>query len=844
MSKSHTIAHYVSNLAQQHQDRKAIYFKSPFRTFSFTYRQIHQRSLEVANYLVEKNVRKGDRVLAWSYNGQEYASILLGCALAGVVVVPIDFNSKADTVSLIADKVDAKLLFHSRRRPYRSTDLPHIYVEDLDQELSGVKIQQTDFDVCDEDIFEIVYTSGTTSDPKGVVITNKNIVSNIMHLQQMWPWKSEYRMLSVLPMSHLFEQVAGFFYPLLFGCSITYLSSRKSSALVGALQQERATMMVVVPAFLQILRERLLRKVRSAGREAVFTRLLTVAASLPLGLRRVLFRKVHQNFGGRLRYFLTGGAALDPDLEAWWSALGFVILQGYGLTEASPVVTFNTPAYRRAGSVGRVLPDQELKLDAQQEIWIRGDNITPGYYQNPEENEARFEEGWYRTGDVGTVDEDGYVFLRGRLKNMIVSSSGLNVYPEDIEVELAQEPGVLDCCVLGVDQDGDTRVHAVLLMNKELPLESNPLRSIIDRVNQRLQPQQQIQAYTQWPHDDFPRTHTLKIKRKPILEEIQQGVSSATENSSSSGDRLLDMLAELAKVNVESIREDSCLTTDLGLDSLARVELATTLEEEFNIEIDDQEVTGQVKVGQLRDRIQTRVAVTDQCLFPEWATRRPARILRGVMQSLVLRIPSLFSRTTVQGREHLQDIEAPAIFICNHVCHYDVAYIMRALPRRHRKIAVAAAAEIVYGSGSHYRGLRKLLKRLNGLFTTLVVNTFPFYRETHVKKSFEYMGTVMDKGWHILLFPEGRLTETGQMYPFQAGIGLLAQSMHARIVPLHLDGLYEISDHQSWIPKKVGRVTVTFGNPIEVDPVANPQEVAKMLEGAVKDLGSNAELED
>ncbi len=839
MSNTQTIAHYVSTLAQQHQDRQAVYFKSPFRTFTFTYRQIHRRSLEVANYLRERDIQKGDRILVWSYNGQEYAAILLGCAVAGVVVVPVDFSSKADIVRVISEKVDAKLLFHSRRRPYRATELPHIHVEDLDRELSDVTIRKTEFDVCDDDVFEIVYTSGTTSDPKGVVITHKNIVSNIMHLQQMWSWRPEYRLLSVLPMSHLFEQVAGFFYPLFFGCNITYLSSRKSSALIDALQRERATMMVVVPAFLQILRERLLRKVRTAGREATFNRMLTVAASLPLGLRRILFGKVHRNFGGRLRYFLTGGAALDPELEAWWSALGFVILQGYGLTEASPVVTFNTPAHRRTGSAGRVLPEQEIKLDAQQEIWTRGDNITPGYYQNPEENQARFEAGWYRTGDIGTVDEDGYLFLRGRLKNMIVSSSGLNVYPEDIEVELAQEPGVLDSCVLGVDLDGDTRIHAVLLMNKELPLEPNPLRSLIDRVNQRLQPQQQIQAFTRWPHDDFPRTHTLKIKRKPILEEIQEGVSSATAISSSSGDRLLDMLAELAKINVESIREDSCLTTDLGLDSLARVELATCLEEEFNIEIDDQEITGQVTVGPLRERIQNRVAVADQCPFPEWATRWPARMLRGVMQIGVLRIPSLFSRTVVQGQEHLQDIEAPTLFICNHVCHYDVAYIVRSLPRRHRKIAVAAAAEIVYGRGSHYRGLRKLLKGLNGWFTTLALNTFPFYRETHVKKSFEYMGAVMDKGWHILLFPEGRLTETGELHPFQAGIGLLAQSMHARVVPLRLDGLYEISDYKSWIPKKWGRVTVSVGTPIEVDPGADPQAVAKMLENAVEALGSN-----
>jgi long-chain acyl-CoA synthetase len=304
----------------------------------------------------------------------------------------------------------------------------------------------------------------------------------------------------------------------------------------------------------------------------------------------------------------------------------------------------------------------------------------------------------------------------------------------------------------------------------------------------------------------------------------------------SSGDRLLDMLAELAKINVDMIKDNSSLTTDLGLDSIARVELATLLEDEFNMEVNDSEITGEVTVQQLRRIIESRRTETDPCRFPQWAVQWPCRLLRALLQIVVLHIPSLFSRTTIKGCEHLNSINSPVIFISNHVSHYDTACILRALPQRLRKCAIAAAADIVYGITPDCKGMKRWLKRLNGHAATLLVNAFPFYRHTHVKKSFEYMGRLMDKGWHILLFPEGQLTQTGELNHFRSGVGLLAQAMQAPVIPLRLDGLFDIAHYQRWMPQKFGQITITFGQPIKVDLNANPQEVANLLEDTVRNL--------
>lgn len=837
-----TVAHYIESLSPKFEDRTAIQFKAAFRTFGFTYREMRERCLRVANYFDQKGLKKGDRVIIWSYNGPEYAALLLGCAFSGVVAVPIDFSSGADFVQLIAEKVEAKLVFRSRRRLMHGGP-PSVLVEELEEELVRVEIARTDFEVQDDDVFEIVYTSGTTSDPKGVVITNGNIVSNITNSARVMSIPERSSFLSILPLSHMFEQVAGFFYALHNGATITYLHSRKSSAIVSAFQRYRINVMLAVPVFLSVLRESILREVRARGREDAFARMLALAQRLPRPLRRLIFRSIHKKFGGRLDIIMSGGSALDPELGQFWSALGLRILQGYGLTEASPVVSMNTLAFNRPGSVGRGLPDQEVRLAAENEIWIRGPHVTPGYLNNPAENAARFEDGWYKTGDIGEIDNDGYIFIRGRLKNMIKSASGVNVYPEDIEPVLNKIDGVKDSCVIGLEERGDVRVHAVLLMEKDREWEDESARPLIEQANRSLQPHQHIQGFSLWPHEDFPRTHTLKIKRGPVAEEIREGRAAGGAIAQASGDRLYDVLAEMANVDPRKLTPDTNLVLDLGMDSIARVELATLLEEEFNVEIDESAVDAETTIAGLQEIIAARQKETTHYEFPRWARWWVIRPIRWFLQLILLRVTWLWSRLNVRGREHLKGLKTPVILISNHINHYDVLYIMRALPRRLRRLAIGAAADILY-EYQKGEGLAKWIDvRLRGYWTTLFMHTFPFSRSVHVKKSFEYMGELIDNDWNVLLFPEGKLTMTGEMAPFKGGIGMVAQAMKVPIVPMRIDGLFHLvkvidGNRAGWTPQNFCHVTLTFGKPLDVDPNAHPDEIAKQCEDAIRNLGA------
>jgi long-chain acyl-CoA synthetase len=436
------------------------------------------------------------------------------------VLVPLDVRSSPEFVSRIIQQTRPKLLFCSRET---SDDLPDpspptIVLEDLAGLLEGHPAQWSGPAIVDDDIAELMFTSGTTGDPKGVILTHRNLVANIMACRDRVPIDSSSRLLSLLPLSHMLEQMGGLLVPLSRGASIIYPASRQPRTLFSAMQREGVTNIIMVPQALELLMSGMEREVRAKGKEKQWRSLLRIAPFLPLAVRRWLFREVHRQLGGKLRYIMSGGAYLDPRLARKWEALGIPILQGYGATEASPVITTNTFQHHRLGSVGKVLPGQEIKIADDGEVLTRGPNVTPGYWQNPQATQAAFEDGWYRTGDLGYLDRDGFLYLKGRKKDLIVLPNGQNVYPEDLETLLNQQPGVKDSVVVGLPaESGAVRVHAVLLME-----EGYRASEAVTAVNRQVSDHQRIRGHTVWPQEDFPRTHTLKIRKPLVLDFLQR----------------------------------------------------------------------------------------------------------------------------------------------------------------------------------------------------------------------------------------------------------------------------------------------------------------------------------
>jgi long-chain acyl-CoA synthetase len=317
----------------------------------------------------------------------------------------------------------------------------------------------------------------------------------------------------------MFEQTTGLFTPLSGGASITYVTSLRPDVIFGAMQKHRITNMSCVPQILQLFRAGIEREIRKQGKVAAFERLHGLAGRLPMPVRRILFRSLHQRLGGAFDFFACGGAYLDPDLALWWEALGVKVVQGYGMTEAAPIVACHWVTKRNAQSVGKPAPGVDMKIAEDGEVLVRGDNLSPGYWQNPTATAEAFVDGWYHTGDLGTLDASGWLYLRGRKKNIIVLANGMNVYPEDVEHALLADARVKDAVILGLTRDSDIEVHAVLLLVKG---EEDKGAEILRAANQRLAPHQQIRRHTVWPDESFPLTPTLKVKRGEVAERLAQ----------------------------------------------------------------------------------------------------------------------------------------------------------------------------------------------------------------------------------------------------------------------------------------------------------------------------------
>ena len=792
--------------------KTAFVYKTRYRTISYSYADLLRLVRKTASFLHKQGLRKGDHILLYAYNCPQWSVLFLACASLGIVVVPVDFSSLPGFAQTIAQKTKAKAAFFSYMKPLR---LKRNYLlEDLFFFVEAMPDYSSKTSVLSDDLLEIVYTSGTTSDPKGVMITHNNIISNLLAMATAAPVKKNTTVLSILPLSHLFEQTIGFLVPLFFGATIVYSASLKPNALLQAFRDEHITTMVTVPAFLQSLRDAILRTLGPKN-TSLFLGLQRFTKSLPLQLRRLFFQRVYKKIGHSFSSFVVGGAPLDRSLEDFWESLGVQVLQGYGLTETSPVVSCNTFTTKKPYTVGKVLPGVQVKLNAEGEILVKGASVTQGYYANSKKTKESFSNGWYMTGDYGMLDEDGYLVLKGRKKNIILSSSGLNVHPEDIEQVLLQQLEVKDCCVLGIERAGVTTITAVVLPKTP----SLHKASLLQTINKALAPHQQVQDLVLWREQDFPRTTSLKIKRQEVLAKLDKQKTLPTPPTTSN--KLYALLAQVTHQPLSKIREHAFLTKDLQLDSLRRVELLSALEDEYGVDIEESSITDKTKVKDIEQLLKTAQKNNHVPLIKEWQLSSPVIFLRMCLQSLLFPLISIFTPLRVKGILHL---EKPSILVCNHTSHFDTFTILRTLPfSLRRKVTVAAAADYFFSNWFF------------SFLSRLILNAYPFSRTSNVKKSLEATGELLDNGYSILIYPEGTRTVTGHMNPFKVGIGLLASQMQVPLIPLRLDGLFQVLPKNASVPRR-SKVTLRIGAPFSVRQTDSYLFITKHIEQQVKAL--------
>jgi long-chain acyl-CoA synthetase len=813
-----TVSALIESALKEYSQETLIIEKSLYRRKKYTYQQVYDRALSICTYFIENKIKTGDKVVIYLPNSSDYVALLWACGLSGVIAVPIDFSSNQDFLEKIYKKVGAKLVFCSVFKKPKSAKC--FFVEEIQDIYSKYKPIKSAINkkISPSDIFEIVFTSGTTSEPKGVVLTNENLYFDVIAMRKIITLDLKKKtILSILPLSHLFEQNIGLFCLLEYGISIIYSQSKKSSAIIDSIQKEKVNLIVSVPLFLQTLKEKIEFEAQKTDKLERPNSNLKKFSNFPNICKRIIFSKIRRKLGN-LKYFVVGGAELPLEVEEFWENLGIEVFQGYGLTEASHVVTCNSPKEKKRASMGKPLENIEIKLQ-DKEILVRGKNLFKRYYEDNKKTAEALKNGWFYTGDLGSIDNEGFLSLIGRKKNVIISSSGLNVYPEDIEKVLSNISEVKECVVLGLDQG--KRIVGVIIPKKTLS--NKEISLLLQKTNSKLQSHQIISDIIIWPESEFPKTHTLKIKRSEVEEIIHSKTSQRKPDQAQ--DKLITIISEICKKSSGSIKEKSNLVS-LGLDSIKRIELSIKIEEAFNINFNESGINEKSNVADLRnmiknsknEKINSGINLLNSRFF---------NILRIPLQVLILLLSKLIFRLEIRGLENLNLIKnnEPVIFAANHTSMLDTFAVYRALPFSKRTNTFAAAAKDFF-----------FKNYLTAFFARLAFNAFAFSRKENIKQSLTDFGEIINRNSNVLIYPEGTRSRKGNLLPFKEGIGIMALNTEASIIPIKIKGNYEIMPVGKIFPRLGKKTIITFGKPLNFTKIQSPREIIEKLHHAIKEL--------
>jgi len=813
-----------------------------YRTERWSYRRVADTAEGLARELESRGIVRGDRVVLWGHNCAEWVAAFFGCVTQGVVVVPIDDGSAADFVLRVFQQVNAKLLVTTREHARKFADEGKITTFDLDEvghlARQGVALPKPP--LAANDVLEIVFTSGTTAEPRGVVITHGNVLANVAPLEREMQRYLKYerlvhplRFLNLLPLSHVFGQFLGMFVPPLLGATVIFQDELKPSEIVNTIRRERVSVLVSVPRVLQSLKQKVERDLEDCGRAETFRKRFRHSDKRHFLRRWWTFRAIRRQFGWKFWAFISGGAALDSETEEFWNRLGYAVIQGYGLTETTSLISVNHPFKLGKGSIGKVLPGRELKLAGDGEILVRGGGVAAGYWDATGAHAVSDEQGWYRTGDIGALDESGNLYFKGRKKEVIVTPGGTKVYPDDLEAALRRQPDVRDCVVVGVERDGNAEPCAVVILRG-----NGKVEDAVARANASLADYQRMRMWVRWEEEDFPRTNTQKPKRNLIREVAQaQILEGAAKNA---GSPLAELISRVARRPVPGLHDDATLDSDLGLSSLDRVELLSALEDRYQIDLSETRFNTVKTVADLERMLRGETVTGVAYHYPAWVLHWPVTWLRFLAHYLLIR-PAivLLGWPRIIGRQNLQGVTGPLLVISNHIGDVDPGFILTALPARFRhRLAIATggeALELLRTPSEQRWWFRRIYDRMKWALGVSLLNLFPLPREAGFRRSFAYAGQAVDRGYSVLVFPEGRHTTDGVLLPFRAGIGLLVKNLGIPVLPMRIDGLFEVKQAER---KFVApwTVTVHIGKPVRFDTEEDADKIARQLRQAVLGL--------
>ncbi len=896
------------------------------RRFQTSYAGLAELAGRFAAELERRGIGPGDRVLLWGANSARWIAAFFGCVLRGVLAVPLDAAGSPAFAHKIANETEPRLLVGDRALlEGAALSAPALFLDELDATLPRCELGAVPHLAPDWPL-QILFTSGTTGEPKGVVHTHRNLLASlepvereIAKYRKYERWVHPLCFLHTLPLSHVFGQFIGLWVAPVLGATVIYESRTVASRLLELIPRERVNVLAAVPRTLGLLRARLLAEEPGLAAE------MEAAQALPVAKRWWRFRSVHRRLGLRFWAAVCGGATLSAELEQFWTTLGFALVQGYGLTETAALVTVNHPFRMARGSVGQTLPGRELRLNERGELEVKGAMVAEGSWEGG--RIVARKSPWLPTGDLAALGDEGRLRFLGRTGQRLVTAAGLNVYLQDVEAAVEAQGEIEGAVVFGLPGAEGGEEPAAVVVARGGP---SPAELAIDRANGNLLAHQQVRRWWVWPELELPRTATGKVRRAEVERWAREQASPAVPTSAGADAAIALLLEVGARRGPED--DEARLDEDWGLDSMGRVALAAALEERLGIGAGDGVASRVRTLGDLRSlvgglpmhpgvsagQVQDILPKPDQkewnastaaersdtvalrprdsaprplarmargplsgpekeargvrYAYPLWPWSAPVRFARFCFTELVamplvamLGAPRVrreresTTRGSKMGRgrpapkQWLPRAPAgpanpgPMLLISNHRSAVDPALILYALPpaMRHR-VAMAMSGEILVGWENSWnrRALppaiaehRRWWGPVAAILVRALFNVFPLPRTGGFRASFAHAGRALDRGFHVLIFPEGRRLPAGTPMRFRPGLGILARESYAPVLPMALQ--IPQNAERRWL--RSGPV-ISVGGVLTVDPAKTPEAITREMECAVAGLLADSEL--
>jgi long-chain acyl-CoA synthetase len=836
------------------------------RKEQYTFEDVRELTLRAAGFLAANGIKQNDRVVLFSNNMPEWGITYFGILKAGATAIPIDPASTIEEIVNFARAGEASAIVLSKKLADENPDLRDKLAE------AGIDLNVWLFDevfeipteieeakrlallppkIHSNSVASLIFTSGTTGTPKAVMLSHKNFTNMISMLSSVLDMDITDGVLSVLPMHHTFEFSAGFLTPFSNGTQITYLDELSAEELSRAIEHGHVTGMVGVPALWEMLHRRIKTRLRERGDwiADIADNMIDFNAWLrdntPFNLGPIVFFPIHQGMGGKMRYLISGGSALSEKVQKDLHGLGFTVLEGYGLTESSPVLTVSRPGNKLLkGSVGKPLPGVEVKIDNPDangvgEVLARGQNIMLGYYNNEEATEAVLQDRWLRTGDLGKIDEDGNLYIVGRSKDVIIDSNGKNIYPDEIEDLYSKSGFIKELSVVGLpDDDGGEKIASLVVPDYEHDIAlaraevNKKVEEYFREVSASLPFFKRVKVLHITPFE-LPRTATRKVKRLEVVEMLQTLEERSKKKTkavveSKGDDNFLWIRKIVATVSSRPLGEVAIedRLMDLGFDSLMFVELQAAVEDAGGKVLSPDTLNEVQTVRELLSAVQRVDRSKKLADEPKVEEKKDEEdiVIPGVVRRVGNALVDFAQDTLYEGvldtridgegnvPQHVNFIVAP-----NHTSHIDTGLVKKALGKDVAEQTVAVAAADYWFDTKYKRAY------MNN-FTTLV----PIERTGSLRQSLRHVTRILNEGYNALIFPEGGRQESGQIAEFKPIIGYLALNQKIGILPIYIWGTYEAFPKGTIIPKgsSLGaKVGAKVGKFLEYD------ELRKMTEG-------------